>query len=70
MTQTHMNSGGTVVAFRSTGSKNRRASAPRGEERGAVLLFTGIRYDRTHAEAGPLGAPAASPEGDKAGRTG
>lgn len=42
--------GGTVVAFRSTGSKSRRAAVPSGTERGAILLFTGIRYDRMHQD--------------------
>ena len=65
MTQVQSSSGGTVVAFRSTGHKTRRP-ASQGEGRGAILLFTGVRYDRMDAEPSQSAAPP-RPESDKPG---
>jgi hypothetical protein len=65
MSQVQSLPGGTVVAFRSTGHKTRRPAASTGEGRGAILLFTGIRYERTHVEASPLALSAHSAESAK-----
>jgi hypothetical protein len=45
--------GGTVVAFRSSETRSKRAAPSAGEQRGAILLFTGVRYEREIGD-GPL----------------
>jgi hypothetical protein len=50
MAQLQASSGDTVVAFRPGGHGSRTRSDAPGEERGRLLLFTGVRYER-------LGAP-------------
>lgn len=58
MAQLQVTSGETVVAFRPSSVRVRARSDAAGEERGRILLFTGVRYERTgdregRAEAKP-----------------
>jgi hypothetical protein len=43
---------GTLLAF-PTAPRPRRASAAADEPRGQILLFTGVRYERSTTGAGP-----------------
>ena len=40
------NAGSTVIPFRPLGARERRAVRDEDRERGTVLLFTGVRYQR------------------------
>lgn len=62
MAQVLTAAGGTVVAFRPADLRSRRPmrGAERADERGAILLFTGIRYERPVMAHAALSCPAAS----------
>jgi hypothetical protein len=53
MNQMQTTTGGTVIPFRSPDGRYRRTVLPDGEQRGAILLFTGVRYERQIGH-GPL----------------
>jgi hypothetical protein len=62
MNQMQMTPAGTVVPFRSPDGKYRRRVISDGESRGAILLFTGVRYERQIGD-GPLMALPRPPSG-------
>jgi hypothetical protein len=62
MNQMQTMPGGTVVPFRSPDGKYRRRALSDGESRGAILLFTGVRYERQIGD-GPLMALSRPPSG-------
>ena len=48
--------GSKVIAFPPLGARENRASPPEDTERGTILLFTGVRYERFDEEVVELGA--------------
>lgn len=61
MIQVQATPGGTVVAFKPAGPKTKRPPDPPGTARGAVLFFTGVRYERS-AEPQDRPEPRGPPE--------
>jgi hypothetical protein len=61
MTHLQASPGGTVVPFRYPDGKYRRRVLSEGESRGAILLFTGVRYERQIGDVPLMALPRPQP---------